>query len=122
MSRIIPEAHVDDENALLAYLENGNEEQRIHAICYLDDEKYFHQIWEVFMSEENRRVKGEALEWVLHWRPDFIWTCLDYLIKTNERVRDWTKNYPTFHNKNDSFISQVARRLNKLHEKGTLSL
>jgi len=113
-----PFPYTKDKNVLLGYLEEGNEDERIQAICYLNDNsKNYDLFWEIFLSDENRNVRGNALSAAISSRPDKIWEFLEYLIKTNERVHVYRN--PDYY-KNDGFIVQVAKRLNQLHKKNKI--
>lgn len=105
-------------NVLLGYLEEGNEDERIQAICYIPDTKENYDLfWEIFLSDTNLNVKGNALSAAISSRPDKIWEILEYLIKTNKHVHVYgVSDYY----KNDQFICQVAKRLNLFHKKGNV--
>lgn len=69
------------ENEIEAYLRDGNEEERIYAICSIDTKKEnFERFWEIFISDTNSRVKGNALCGAVHCDMDKIWEMIEYIL------------------------------------------
>lgn len=73
---------LDSENKIEAFLRNGNEEERINALCSIDPKKEnFERFWEIFISDTNSKVKGNALCGAVHSDMDKIWEMIEYVLK-----------------------------------------
>jgi hypothetical protein len=93
-----------DKNTLITYIRNGTPDERIRAMCYLGNSKENYDLyWEIFICDENTRVRGEALVASLYSNPEKIWEIVDHLIKTNN-------------NKNERYLSFIIKWLNRIHK------
>jgi hypothetical protein len=72
----------ESENEIEAYLRNGNPEERIYAICSIDSKKEnYERFWEIFISDTNSRVKGNALCGAVHSDMSRIWEIIEYILE-----------------------------------------
>lgn len=79
----------ESENEIEAHLRDGKPEERIKAICSIDTKKEnFERFWEIFISDENLRVKGNALCGAIHSDMDKIWEIMEYVL--NNEIRQET--------------------------------
>lgn len=97
----------DSENEIEAYLREGTPEERINALISIKSIKEnYERVFEIFVSDINRRVKGNALCAAMHSDPKRIWEITEYLFE-NE-----------YH---DEFFRLVLKHLLEFHKKGKIS-
>ena len=82
MSKLYKSKLYESENEIEAYLREGNQEQRIYAICSIDPKKEnYERFWEIFISDTNSKVKGNALCGAVHSNMDKIWEIIEYVLE-----------------------------------------
>jgi hypothetical protein len=73
---------LDSENEIEAFLRNGNVDERINALCSIDPKKEnFERFWEIFISDTNSKVKGNALCGAVHSDMKRIYEMIEYILK-----------------------------------------
>ena len=82
----------ESESEALTFLEYGNVDQRVWAIVSLDDvPKNYDLFWRIFISDENKTVRGNALSACYHCRPDKLWEMLAWIIDKDTDDNTFTR-------------------------------
>ena len=98
----------DSEREIDYYLREGKPEERINAICSMETRKEnYERFEEIFISDENIRVKGNALCGAIHSNPKMIWALMTHVIKS-EALGQY------------QFLRIIAVHLLELHKKGEI--
>ena len=93
----------ESENEIEAYLRDGNEEERIYAICSIDTKKEnYERFWEIFISDTNPRVKGNALCGAIHCDINKVWEMTEYILENEYEA---------------SFLRVILKHLLEQHKK-----
>lgn len=79
-----PYPYTKNENVMMAYLREGNEDQRVQALCDITKKNNFDLFWEIFLSDENKIVKMNALNICISYYPDKILHMLETLMKEHD--------------------------------------
>lgn len=93
----------ESENEIEAYLRDGNPEERINAICSMDTKREnYERFWEIFISDTNSRVKGNALCGAVHSDMTKIWEMIEYILENEYEA---------------SFLRVILKHLLEQHKK-----
>ena len=64
------------------YLRKGNPDERINALCSMETKKEnYERYLDIYITDINRKVKGNALCGAIHSNPKLIWEIIEYTFK-----------------------------------------
>ena len=96
----------EDGNEVDYYLRKGNPDERIYALCSIETRKeHYQRFFDIYISDENRRVKGNALCGAIHSDPKKIWEIIEYTFE---------------HEFRDEFFKLLLKHLLEFHKKGKI--
>lgn len=79
------------ENEIMAKLRFGTPEERIMAICSMDSKGGFDLYLEIFLSDENTKVRCNALVAACYAKPEKLWEILEYVLKNDTKDNLFTR-------------------------------